>query len=250
MKKINDVLLEIDASLRKVDLFFLVTKSLVILFACYFLLYIVGIPPYFSLIPAFVYFFSTFGVQSRIDYARRVELAYPGLDEKLRTARDYKDADNIVLASLEQDILEQLKGVRLSRFFSYPKALALIVVLVLSVSVSVFIASQNLQFLHVNQFVDDAMRKFSDQDQDAVEEGDFTGGAVSVLEVGDERLEVEINPVGLDFDFNEISSPENYEFSTSFPEEVFLAGGASSDSEYTEEQQAIIRRYFDKKASK
>ena len=51
----------------------------------------------------------------------------------------------------------------------------------------------------------------------------------------------------MDFDFNDVRESGDYDFSTSFPKDVFISTGASYEEEFTEEQQMLIKRYFEKK---
>ena len=117
MEKIKKAISEIDDSFRKVDIFFVILKGLVILMAFYFSLYITGLNPYLAAIPAIIYLFSSLVIEPRSDNVRKVEQKYPELDEKLRTARDYSNKDSVVLKNLEEEVVHDLKGVSLSSFF-------------------------------------------------------------------------------------------------------------------------------------
>lgn len=248
MKRIRKALAEIEISLRKVDTFLLLIKTLVLLTVSYLLLFVLGIPTYYAFIPAIVYFISSLFVRARRDSIRRVEKKYSMLNEKLRTARDYQDKDNIVLDELEEDIMKNLKHVRVSAFFSYSRALILIVLLVLAVNISLFIASRDMKLIDLDDIMGEVMKRLEQQQEDEESPtADFTGSEVSIMEVGNERIKVEINPVGMDFDFNDVTEASDYEFSIVFPKDIFIASGAAYRNEFTEEQQALIKRYFDKK---
>jgi Ca2+/Na+ antiporter len=247
MKRIKQALQEIDKSVKKVDMFLLFIKTFVILTVSYLVLFMLKIKPYYAFIPAVVYFISSIFVEGRLDNVRRVEQKYDPLDEKLRTARDYKEQESVVLEHLEDEIVADLKNVRLSFFFPASKVFILMALLVLSVSASLYIASQDIRIIDFNQVWRDAVKAMERQEEKAQEEADFTTTEESIMEVGDEKIKVEINPVGMDFDFNDVTEDQDYEFSTVFPKDVFISSGSAYEDEFTEEQQALIKRYFDNK---
>lgn len=246
MEKIKKAISEIDDSFRKVDIFFVILKGLVILMAFYFSLYITGLNPYLAAIPAIIYLFSSLVIEPRSDNVRKVEQKYPELDEKLRTARDYSNKDSVVLKNLEEEVVHDLKGVSLSSFFFERSAIILSIMLIILVSSSVYVSSRNLQLLDFSAAVESTLKRFQDKDE-KIEQADFTGGDISVLEIGNEKIVVEINPVGLDFDFSEAREIGDYDFSTSFPSDILISSGAAYESEFNEEQQILIKRYFDRK---
>lgn len=238
---------EIESLLKGVDLIQIVLKALVILSLGYLFLFMLGIKGYYAFVPAMVYFISSLFVEVRIDPVKKVERKYPELNEKLRTARDYQHDDSAVLNALETDIVKNLKDVKLSSFFSITAVFLLTFLLLLAVTSSLYIASQNIRLIDFDRFVDDAMKRFDREDEQNPEEITFEQSEESIMEVGNEKIEVEINPVGMDFDFNDVSESEDYEFTTSFPKDIFISSGASYEQEFTEEQQELIKRYFERK---
>ncbi|MCK5282988.1 MAG: hypothetical protein KAK00_06270 [Nanoarchaeota archaeon] len=247
MKRIKNALKEIDVSLKNIDMFLIFIKALVLLMVSFLLLFIIGVKSYYAFVPAIIYFVSSVFVEARIDHIRRVENKYSKLNEKLITARDYQDEDNLVLDELEHDIVRDLHEVKLSSFLSYSKIFVMIFLLIISVISSLFIASKDIRLVDLDIILQDAMRRLAIEEEEAQKELDFNQGEAAIMEVGDERIEVEINPVGIDFDFNDVTETGEYEFSTAFPRDVFISSGAAYESEFTEEQQALIKRYFDKK---
>ncbi len=247
MKKVSNILKEIESSLKGIDIFLIMIKTMVIFTVFYLLLFVINVQPFYAFVPSVIYFLSSLFVEPRQDYVRMVESKYDELNEKLRTARDYKDKDNIVLEDLEHDIVRELKKVHLSKFFSYSKAAVLVFLLMLAVSSSLYIASHDIRVIDVDDIFDEVRKRFERMEDEENEVADFISTEESIMEVGNEKIQVEINPVGIDFDFNDVSEEADYEFSTAFPREIFISAGSAYEKEFTEEQQALIKRYFDKK---
>ena len=247
MKYIKSAISEINRSLRFVDIYLILIKSLVLLVVFYLFFFIFEVDTIYAFIPAFIYFVSSIFVEIRIDQVKKLEKKFPHLNEKLITARDYVDKDNVVLNALEQDILQNLKKVSISSFMSVSRTYIMIFLLILSVGSSLYISSQDKRLIDFNDVVQDAIKRFERQDEEQPEEGLFEQTEASIMEVGNERVEVEINPVGMDFDFNDVTEDQEYEFTTSFPKDIFISSGASYEETFTEEQQELIRRYFERK---
>ncbi|MBD3164360.1 hypothetical protein GF323_04115 [Candidatus Woesearchaeota archaeon] len=247
MKKAKKALKEIEVSMRRIDMFVIIIKTLVLLMVSYLFLFILGIRQYYAFIPAFVYFISSLFIEARTDRLRRVEAKYQELDERLRTAKDYRDRDNSILKALEEEIIEKLRTVSMDSFFSMARTIILLLLLVVAVTSSLYISSEDIKLIDFNDVIDAAVKRFTQDDAEEQEEVNFGGSEESIMEVGNERIEVEINPVGMDFDFDELTEEGEYEFSTSFPKDVFISSGASYEEEYTEEQQILIKKYFEKR---
>ncbi|MBR9699433.1 hypothetical protein GOV09_03190 [Candidatus Woesearchaeota archaeon] len=247
MERIKDILKEIDSLLRKVNIFEVLIKTLVLLTVSYLFFFMVGVNTNYAFLPPIIYFFSSVFVQGRIDYVKRVEGKYGGLKDKLITARDYQNEDNVVLEALEESIVNDMKKVELSNFFSYHRAVILIFLLIVTVSASLYIASQNVKIIDINDVLDAAVKRFTVDESNETEQGQYTTTEESIMQVGDEKIEVEINPVGMDIDFSDVEEIGDYTFQSSFPREVFISSGAAYETEFTEEQQLLIQRYFERK---
>lgn len=247
MKKIKAIIRELERSLGRMEVFILLLKTLVILMVFYLFLSIISIEPYYAFIPAFIYFISSLVIEARLDKLKIVEKKYNFLNEKLITARDYQNKDNSILDNLEEEIITGLKEVEVSRFFQYSTMLLMVFLLVLIVSSSLFMASEGIKVVDFNGLIKDAIKRFNQQENETIEAADFTGGRESIMQVGNERLQVEIKPVGMDINFNEPTETADYDFSTSFPKEVIISSGAAYENEFSEEQQVLIKRYFEKK---
>jgi hypothetical protein len=220
MRLAKKALKEIESSIKKLDIFLVVINSLVILMVTYFLLFLIGLNPYYGIIPSVVYLFSSIIIIDRLDNLKKVENKYSGLKHELTTARDYQDKENIVLDSLENEILERLRKTKVSDFFPYKRTMIFTIILILSVTFSLIIASNDIKVLDFDNLVQEAIKNMEKQNNESQEEINFISGETSIMEVGNERIEVEINPVGMDLDFNEVEEDSSYEFSVSFPKDV------------------------------
>ena len=247
MKRMLAILKEINASLGKIDFFFVWLKTLVLYTLCTLTLFLIRVSVWYAVIPAAAYFFSSVAVQARMDRVRRIEERFPELNEKLRTARDYKDRDSLVLDSLEEDVVSDLKHVELSAFVSQINVWILVLALIASVSGTLYLSSSGMKIIDFSDVMKAARESLAQPENQTLEEGQFTSSEESFMQVGDEKIAVEITPVGSDLDFREVGDPSSSVFSTSFPQETFISSGAAYESEFTEDQQMLIKRYFERR---
>ncbi|MBS3106591.1 hypothetical protein J4419_02930 [Candidatus Woesearchaeota archaeon] len=246
MKRMNSILREINASIGRIDFFFVLLKTLVLYTLCTLTLFLVRVSIWYALIPAAAYFFSSIAVQARFDRVRRIEERFPDLNEKLRTARDYKDRESMVLDSLEDDVVTGLKQVELKAFLPQINVWILVLALIFSVSATLYLASSGVKILDFSDVMDAARESFNQANEEEIQEGQFTGTEESFMQVGEEKIAVEITPIGSELDFSEVTDPQAT-FSTSFPKEAFISSGAAYESEFTEDQQLLIKRYFERR---
>src|SRR3989338_2145246 len=246
MKRMNSILREINASIGRIDFFFVLLKTLVLYTLCTLTLFLVRVSIWYALIPAAAYFFSSIAVQARFDRVRRIEERFPDLNEKLRTARDYKDRESMVLDSLEDDVVTGLKQVELKAFLPQINVWILVLALIFSVSATLYLASSGVKILDFSDVMDAARESFNQANEEEIQEGQFTGTEESFIQVGEEKIAVEITPIGSELDFSEVTDPQAT-FSTSFPKEAFISSGAAYESEFTEDQQLLIKRYFERR---
>ena len=158
MRHITKILKEIEQSLRQVDLFVITLKTVLLLAVLTVVLLIFDLPVLLALIPALVYLFSSLFVEGHIDHVKILEKKFGKLREKVITARDYKEKDNAVLESLEEDIISNLKIVQLSRFLDFAKVTTLVIILVIMVSISLYISSKEVRLVNFNELMNVVLR--------------------------------------------------------------------------------------------
>ncbi|MDO8480591.1 MAG: hypothetical protein Q7S65_02110 [Nanoarchaeota archaeon] len=247
MKRMPAILKEINFSLSRIDFFFVFLKTLVLYTLCTLTLFLIRVSVWYALIPAAAYFFSSVAVQTRFDRVRRIEDRFPELNEKLRTARDYTDRESQVLDSLEEEVVSGLKQVHLSAFVPQINIWILVLALIASVSGTLYLSSSGMKIIDFSDVIKAARESLAQPDNQTIEEGQFTGTEESFMQVGEEKIAVEITPVGSELDFSEVTDPSGAAFSASFPKETFISSGAAYESEFTEDQQMLIKRYFERR---
>ena len=121
MKDFIKVIKEINRTISFFIVFECFLNSIILFLAVYFLLSLINLYPISAIIPAIIYFALRLYVNSKDDKRKIVEGKYEPLKEKLRTAADNVNEDNIVVNELEEEVVKDLKNVGLSSFIQTRK---------------------------------------------------------------------------------------------------------------------------------
>ena len=202
-----------------------------------------------------------------INKLKLVERYYPKLNEKLRTAADYADQDDVMVNQLHKEVITEVKKVATSAFVSRKKILwktLVIIMLCFSLlSISYFnLDSKGFKLNIENQVNKLAQKVLKDQGKNVIElnktnsSASGSGSGVGVNEnifgdknlakLGDEQLDVEIKPSTMEFRIGEVKDAEKKDFDEVFPDEVYLKGSQTHEENIPKEQQELVKNYFKK----
>lgn len=256
--RFRKVVKEIDNTLEKIFLFDELLNAIIIFLGVYIVLALVRFYPYIAIAPGILYMTIAYIEQKKKDKERMVEKKYTMLNEKLRTARDYADVENNpVVSELQEEVVQDIKKVRVSSFFNTKKETYKIFGCVVLSFLVVIIAVYDISFFDL-KLVFDNIKMPSLKGGDGTGKGigeETTGGsaesqdiygAESVAKLGNRELKIEIKPVSYEMDIKEIEEPPRKEFQETFPEEVFLTASAGLEEEIPVEQQELVKTYFEK----
>jgi len=222
--------------------------------------------PLFAFIPAAIYTIIIIWKEAGINTLRLVEKYYPSLHEKLRTAADYADVDDVMVNELHAEVLKEIRNVASSAFISRRKILLKVFCCIVISFLILSITHFNISAANFKTKLQDKINNLANQiklsgasnlksmgDQSAAA-GSGVGAGVNkdifgqkhLATLGQEELEVELKPSTLEFKVGKVKDAEKKEFEEAFPTDVFITGSSSYEENIPKDQQEIVKSYFKK----
>jgi len=220
------------------------------------------IPWYYALIPAMLYFIYYIYSKSKVDKIAVVEEEYGDLNEKLSTAIDNPIDNNYFIASLHKEVRSLLKTVTSSVFFNFKRAITdLVTIGILSILIIV-VAQFNFTIGRLDMgeegLIDfsnvvDVLKEYTGQKKQGSSGEEGTGGEgefddifgdKSVVELGNDEVEISINPAEYEIDISQEKPPEDLQFESIYPEEIGGEAAASYEEIIPRKQQEIVKQYY------
>lgn len=280
----KQIINEINLALRKVWLLKAFLGGAVVFLLVYLVLLLINLPTFqIALVIGILYFITEMVAYSRTDPLLLVEKRYETLNETLRTVRDTLPDDNELVNTLREDVRSRVHHLLdIGDFIDFRRALTrTFFILFMSFSI-VLLASLNIKVVDAEQVIDTSLNFIKDlgaqtfkegRDKLQVVQGDqalqsrFTKVAAAVgisageqagddifgdsqlAQLGDEKLRVEIRPTDFEVSVGENKPPERLEFiDQQFQGSIDEQKEASLQEDIPQEQQAIVRRYFEELA--
>ncbi|MBI4149957.1 hypothetical protein HY488_00980 [Candidatus Woesearchaeota archaeon] len=266
MKGFNKVVREIRRTVIEVLVIPSLLDGILLFLIVYLLLALFELYPLFAIIPAAIYTVFIMWRESKINTLKLVEKYYPNLHEKLRTAADYANVDDIMVNELHTEVLQDVRNVAASTFISRRKILAKVVCCIIISFVILSITHFDISAVDYKAKLQDKINDIKNQillkddanvlrlGNQSAAVGSGVGGGVNrdifgkkhLATLGDEELQVELKPSTLEFKVGKVEEAEKKEFEETFPSEVFLTSSASYEENIPKDQQEIVKNYFKK----
>jgi len=257
MKNFVKVIKEINRTLNFLIIFETILNAAIFFLIFYLLLSLINLYPILALIPATIYFFARLYVNSKIDKRLAVEKKYAPLKEKLRTAADNLDMDNPVINELQDEVVRDLKNVGLSSFISTKRITFKIMTTIILSFAIVFATTLNLYIVDINLFMSklpeilekaNPLRSSNDVLGDINESDDIYGNSKLAV-LGEKEIDIKIKPVNYEVNVREEGDYEQKQFNEIFPSEIGVEQASTFEEEIPEEQQELVKNYFNKLAT-
>jgi len=257
MKNFIKAVKEINSTLNFITVFDLLLNSAIFFLVVYFLLSLVNLFPMFAIVPVAVYFVLRLAVKSRRDKRKMVESKYEPLKEKLRTAVDNIREENPVVNELEDDVMHDLKHVGLSSFIQTKQVmLKIFSVIILSFAIvfatemGFYIVDLNEFLSNVPDFLDGISRRADNVMLGEINESQGIYGKSKLAVLGNEEIDIRIKPTNYEVNVREEGDVEQKQFDEIFPREVAVEQASAFEEKIPEEQQELVKSYFNKLAGK
>ena len=257
MKNFIKAVKEINRTLNFITVFDILLNSAIFFLVVYFLLSLVNLFPMFAIVPVVVYFVLRLAVKSRRDKRKMVESKYEPLKEKLRTAVDNIREENPVVNELEDDVMHDLKHVGLSSFIQTKQVmLKIFSVIILSFAIvfatemGFYIVDLNEFLSNVPDFLDGISRRADNVMLGEINESQGIYGKSKLAVLGNEEIDIRIKPTNYEVNVREEGDVEQKQFDEIFPREVAVEQASAFEEKIPEEQQELVKSYFNKLAGK
>lgn len=258
MKKFRKAIREINSSIAFLMWFETVLNTIVFFLIVYLFLSMINVYPMAAAIPAAVFFFVRIFSKSRVDKKRMVEQEYKPLREKLRTAADNMKESNPVVDELQEEVVHDLKNVTLSSFLNTKSIFFKIAMtMVLSFAI-VFTTTMNLYVVDFNSLIasiPDILEQTNPVNRGKtaplgeINETDDIYGDSKLAVLGDDQIDIKIQPVNYEVSVREEGDLEQKQFDEMFPTEVAIEQSSAFEERIPEEQQELVKNYFNELAS-
>jgi hypothetical protein len=221
MNPIKSLFNEVKIEMLKIAFIYSFLDSLMVFFSVYFVasffnikfLYIILIPSVVTLI----FFIINFITRVNKMRLKNMEDANPQIKEMLRTAHDNMGEENIMMAALFEELKGKMKTVSSGNLLEskviITRIISAVVIVFLTISVSAFnvnlkkidIPFEKLRFMMPNG-KSSAEGNLTDL---VFNQTDVIYGDASIAKLGNEEIDLNMNPTMSDIDFNQVSDAEN-----------------------------------------
>jgi len=258
MKSFIKVIKEINRTMN----FFIVFEDMlntgIFFLLVYFLLSLINLYPIAAIIPAMIYFIIRFYANSRKDKRLVVESKYEPLKEKLRTAADNINQENPVVNELEEEVIYDLKHVGLSSFIKTKRVYSKIFAIMLLSFIIVLATTLNLYIVDLNKLFSNfpgILEKIDPRRADntllgEINESEDIYGDSKLAVLGEKQIDIKIKPVNYEVNVREEGDVEEKQFDEIFPSEVNVEQASAFEEKIPEEQQELVKNYFNKLAGR
>ena len=259
MKNFIKVINEINRTLNFLLIFESILNTAIFFLVVYLLLSLVNLFPISAIIPAVIYFAMRMYTHSKSDKRKIVESKYGPLKEKLRTAADNIREDNPVVNELEEEVVYDLKHVGLSSFIQTKKVSYKILTTILLSFAIVLATTMNLYIVDLTSFLGgvpgmleniNLINRGANVPLGEINESEDIYGDSHLAVLGENQIDIKIRPANYEVNVREEGDAEQKQFDEIFPTEVNVEQASAFEEKIPEEQQELVKSYFNKLANR
>jgi len=259
MRKFKKVVNEIVYSLDGVLILPLLLNATILFLALFLIMALLKYSALIAYVISILYLLYASYKRMKTDKIKLVELVYPDLNEKLRTARDYAEQDGELIDELHKEVASDLRYVESASFLDTRKLTGKIFLCIFLCFLIIFMSSLSLDPTNFKNDMKDRVNKaqqiFSgesiDQDIKSSSTTNAKGspdiyGDPSVAKLGDKSIDVKIAPSTYEFNVRNIRDAEEKQFDSVFPQDIAFEQTSSYEENIPKDQQELVKNYFRK----
>lgn len=257
MKDFRKVLKEVNVIVDEVLSFDIILTGVLIFLSFYLALMLFNLNPWYALFPTLAYLSFLLYIDLNTNKYKIVESRYAPLYEKLRTAADNVDQENIVVDELENEVVKDLSNVRVSSFVKVRRISSKVLCSVILCLIILFASIYNIHFGDLGMTLDGikdlVYKEGTGKGEGEIGEELVAGkeggegdiyGEESIAKIGNQELEIKIKQATLEVIGSEINEIPEREFEETFPDEMFVEASGSYEEKITIENQKLVKNYF------
>jgi len=249
MDKVKVLFNEVKLEMIKVAFINTFLDSVMIFLIAYFvtsffnikLLYTILIPGFITL----VFFIISFSLTLKKMRLKQMEDANPQVKEMLRTAHDNMNQDNIMVVALFEELKKKMKTVSTGNLLESKRIIIRMISAVVIVFLIVFVSAFSINLKKI-ELPFDKLRFMIPGNKEAYAEGNITDlvfnetevvyGEASIAKLGNDQINLNMNPSMSEIDFNQVSETEKDELREGrLPQEIGVNPDAFSSQEVLDE---------------
>ncbi|MBW2969772.1 hypothetical protein KY319_01485 [Candidatus Woesearchaeota archaeon] len=211
------------------------------------------LPFWYAVVPALVYaFVHTYGNLKDVNFSR-IEEKFPSLNEQLITVADNWKEQNEIVEALNQEVLKKMKEIKTGSFLSFGKLTRELAVMAVVSFIIVGSAAFHVEFFDLKETINEIkeFKPFEEYDinEELLEFEESQNlseilGDKSVSELGQQQLDLELNPLKSDVEIGTVKDVEQREFREVPPPEIRAIADVSFEEEIPKQYQRIVKTYF------
>jgi len=253
IKPIALALKEAKKAVLHIVIFNSVIDTLVVFMLLFLATVLLTIPIGYAIIITLVYaVVHTYGNIKEVNFSS-IEAKFPNLNEQLITVADNWKEQNEIVEALNQEVLLKMKEIRTSRFLNFGKLTREVAVMAVISFIIIGSAAFNVKFLDFGEAIKE-LREFKPfQEYDINEEllefeesqnlSEILGDE-SITELGQQQLDLQINPLKSDVDIGKVYDPEERRFREVPPPDIRATADVSFEEQIPKQYQRIVKTYF------
>lgn len=212
---------------------------------------IFALPLWWAVVPAFAYgLMHTQGLLKDVSFAN-IEKTVPSLKEQLITVADNWREQNEIVEALNAEVLQKMKDIRTSYFLDLGRLSRELVVMTVASFLIIGISAFDVKFLDIPQAVKE-LREFKtdyDLNEELLQYEESTNlseilGDKSITELGQQQLDLQLNPLKSDIDIGNVNDPQDRRFREVPPREISATSDASYEEDIPRQYQKVVKTYF------
>ena len=237
----KNVLREIEAVRNVIILAFVLLDSAFVFLATYFFLVLINFYPILAFIPALFYFVREAYKRVSTKTLRDIEEKYPELREKLRTAADTADQENVLVLRLRLEVINVIRTIAMSSLIDSKKILISIGKILCIALLIIGVSTYNIQIIDL---------------KDILHHADIFGVLREKLLKGhipDSLLNSDMKAINENTALNDLNNQQQLrkllgkeQLDAELPDDIFKGTDKTFEETMSKKKRIYIRNYFSK----